>query len=425
MNKKIFIILLSVFPMVLQAQYKTDLKRLEYLYLNNLNADALKLADSLLLVYKDSVMLHFYAAQTNRALLNNSKAIRHYEFINAKANALNVEGELGKLYFVEGRNAAAIRVFEKLVKQDSLNYQNYVYLVKLYLKTLQWSKANTLAVKCIKQVDSTYSNMWQMNGLALIKLKQTDLAKQSFLRAVSLDSTNMESLTVLAKIYAANKSFDSAIVCTEKAIALDTMDIDNYKLLGEIQIMRNHLFRAIPPLQKAYQLGDSTIELMQKIGLCYHSTQRYQQALGYLLKAYQADTSLYLTNHYVGMNYYALNKQDSAIYYFAKAVDSQTGEIFKMGDSYGMIAEAFRKKKEYNKAINLYSNECMNRYIENWEYKLAIIYDEDLKDQEKALELYQNFLVYNREPTRETNFAAHRIARLKEEIFLKGKDKKK
>jgi tetratricopeptide (TPR) repeat protein len=91
-------------------------------------------------------------------------------------------------------------------------------------------------------------------GFAYLKLKRTDLAEQTLLKAVTLDPGNLTALCNLGAISAGNRNFGAARGYLERAVALDPGFPQAQYSLGNLLMYMGDIEKARQALDKAFEL---------------------------------------------------------------------------------------------------------------------------------------------------------------------------
>ncbi len=114
---------------------------------------------------------------------------------------------------------------------------------------------------------------------------------------------------------------------------------------------------------------------------------------------------------------------DKAIDYMQKSLELYSIDPATLNKMYLGLAESYYAKKDYKNSINNYNKLKENNPKDLYgEYRIAMIYDYDLKDTKKAIASYQNILTAINRNSKSNNtqmkiYCEMRINKLKEAQF--------
>lgn len=283
-------------------------------------------------------------------------------------------------------------------------------------------------------MDSSSNYLFRQMGICKIKNKESKLAIPYFERAIQHDSMDIKSYEYLSMIYRALGESDKALNILEKAIKHDPLNSELYHRIGDIHFAQNHNYRAIPVYLKALELGNNSPWLVKNLGTSYYNIINFIKAKEYLFIANLLFTDQG-TLHLLGKTYLELNQPDSASIFLQFSLDLLLPESSTLYSLYNDLALSFKRKQEYQKAIQVNEkiyeiefNEYGKYYYSNQaNINIARIYEQNLNNKKKAIEYYMK-IIDNKSKYNHPNqikYAQDRVKKLKEELFFEGEIDKK
>ncbi len=174
----------------------------------------------------------------------------------------------------------------KLNNIEKLNIQGYQYLLE--------GKSED-ALHCFKEgLDIEPNNPVLLNNLgnALFNLEEYNRAEETYLQAISVDSTYSKSYKNLALLYQKQGSPDKAIAMYQNYLMLVPEDGESHYNLGLLYIAQRKNEKIFSTFEKAikYLLPDNT-EKATNIGFCYLHQGNYKKANALFEKALEFNSS--------------------------------------------------------------------------------------------------------------------------------------
>jgi len=369
----------------------------------------------------------FYKQSIAYRSVNNYKmahaSIKHA--YNLDPENLNIQIEFGKVCYTLNMLSKADSIFSNILKSDSDNYISGLYLARICFNKEEFERAFRI-FESLSKIDSANNYLFRQMGICKIKTKEAEKAILCFKRAIEIDSLDIKSYEYLARVYQALNEDDKAIKVLEKAIRLDKANSELYVLLGDIHFARNHQYIAIPIYLKAIELGNDSPWLPKNVGIGYYRIKKYQEAKKYLLlaKPYFIEPRI---NQLLGGIYYELDQPDSSIICIKTAIELLLPETITLFNLKIRLAKSYRKNKEFQNAIQTYEDlyqmqfgKYSQSFINNINFELAEMYDQDLKDKKMAIEYYEKVLNNQGKYTdsQYVKYLESRIKKLREELFF-------
>ena len=319
-----------------------------------------------------------------------------------------------------GRSYQAQKVIEQLLLTDSTNTKYLNLAERIY----KYRKDFKLALKMANQlylIDSSSIIVNYKRAYYLAKLKIYDKSLVALYKTIELDSTYVDALRWMAKIYSAHLESDSAIKYIDKAINYEPENITAYEERANIYYRKHYYFRAIKDFQRLEGAHQAKRIHRYKIGVCYQQMRQPDNALKVLKSIWREDSTDHKCAKALGFTYYDLKQFEKSRFYFEKSLKLIEPDKFLKASIYQQLVNvnySINNKKEIDKALDgLFENS--NAYFIL--YDLAYKYDEGNK-KSLALEYY---IRYSKMPkfveSRSYEAVKRRIQQLKEDNFAKQK----
>jgi tetratricopeptide (TPR) repeat protein len=121
------------------------------------------------------------------------------------------------------------------------------------------------------------------------------------------------------------------------------------------------------------------------------------------------------------MSNYRLENYDTAAVYLQKAVDETQSP--NLGDFYTQLALTLDKSEKFQEALAAYEQAYNLTESANLLFRMALIYDDELRNYDRAKELYQKYLQLSSGSTsNERLYAEDRLAEIKRADFMNVDD---
>jgi tetratricopeptide (TPR) repeat protein len=343
-------------------------------------------------------------------LLLNDSLNSNYLFLAAR----NAQGM--------GNNTVALNLFHCLYVDDSMNVYTVSQLAKLYDQNQQ----ELIALKYYKRwimLDST--NLFPKAKIAewMLKSGETMQSIEMFNAIYAADSAYLPALNMLSFIYYKLYESDSAIKYVEKALAIDADNTKFIERLANVYYQKDHYFRAIPYYKKLIALEDTTPDVALHLGLSLFGIKKYTEALPLLQYAANKLPDNYVPFRYLGECYFQLHDSLKSVQSFEKAFKLiYPNELLEYALRLS-LARSYFQAGDFTNSIKYYS-QLIEKSVEPLNYyELAVVYDEGLKDQKKALHFFARFLQlmegknYNGQ---RLEYAQARVAQIKSDLHFQG-----
>jgi tetratricopeptide (TPR) repeat protein len=185
---------------------------------------------------------------------------------------------------------------------------------------------------------------------------------------------------------------DTAIQLLTRGIEIEPTDIELYLNRASLYYAGHYTNSAMDDYMVVLSSGDSSKLYLKRIGIAYCNNLQPGEGINYLLKAYNKDPSDYETCSYLGQSYYKLKDLKKSIYYYDKEIKILTPVVNQLGLTYILSGESQKDNGMYKTAIASYKESLGLKPDLNIYLIIANLYDEKLKDWDKAIYYYQKFL---------------------------------
>ena len=369
-------------------------------------------------------------AQTISPLVGEAiRAFRNNEFETAreKADRAILSGNYSMnqrrdLYYIRGYGlflasnyTEALKDFDMVLDIKMTDKQSQLLKAECYYYMNKFDRGIeefTNAEKIWKSTDDNYNNMAayikSMRGKCQYKLGKYEVALTELNKALSLDSTVMDTWETFGDVNFTLKNFDTAIYFYSKSIELYNKNNDNsiYSWIarGQVYDTLNKLDDAIYNFKKAIQIKSFEREPYWLTAKSYEKKKVIDSSLIYFQEALaRTDSedveSLKLLNWEIGYMYKKNDKFDDAITYFQKAlkIDDHYKEAYAdMADCYVENKQYTQSIEPYERAIIVYQQDKKDSLILSSLYlKLGDVYNKT-KNQTKAKENFLSALKWNK-----------------------------
>jgi tetratricopeptide (TPR) repeat protein len=309
--------------------------------------------------------------------------------LDPENNAFNFS--LAKAFYSGGKIRLAEPILNKLCSLDSMNWLYAYYLSGIYMQTDRFEDAIKVYERFLENDSSNYV---YHDKIALANLRNGDLpaAIEWYSKSYSLNNHNLTAIKNLSWLYASTMQPDTAIQLLSKGIEIDSTDLDLYIRRAQINFSKNWTKKALADYLVLMAAGDSTTLYLKRAGIGYCYNFQPKEAIVYLLKAYEADSTDYETSSFLGQCYYLIKDMTSSIYYYNRAIRILSAVNPKMALAYTLMADSYKEKKEFKPAIENYLKAYALNNDANLNMVVANMYDEKLRNRDKAIFYYERFL---------------------------------
>jgi tetratricopeptide (TPR) repeat protein len=298
---------------------------------------------------------------------------------------------LAREYYGKSKFKLAEPLLYKLYSADSTSWMYASYLSGTYMQLNKYDDALNI-YKMFLAKDSTNYNYLDKAGFAYLKKRDYPPAIDLYKKSLSINKNNTNAIKNLSYLYAISVSTDSAIQLLTKGIKIDSADIDLYSRRAQLYYLKQYTKKALDDYLVILASGDTTKLYLKRIGIGYSFNLQPAKAIPYLLKAYKSDSTDYETCNYLGQCFFKIKDMKNSVYYYKKTLGLLTPVNAQMRYTYLLCAESQMAIGSYKDAIDNYLKAYAMSNDPGLHVTIAKIYDETLRDTEKAIDYYQRFI---------------------------------
>ena len=298
---------------------------------------------------------------------------------------------LAKGYYAVGKLKSAEPLFRELCNLDSMKWTYAFYLTSIYMQTNKYDEAINIYKRFLEKDSANYV---YIDKIAFADLKKEDFEKatQLYNKSLSINDKDLTAIKNLAYLYSLDGRADTSIQLLTRGIEIDSTDMDLYLSRASLYYAGHYTNSALDDYMVVLSSGDSSKLYLKRIGIGYCNNLQPREAVNFLLKAFNEDPSDYETCSYLGQSYYKLKDMENSIYYYNREIDILTPVIMQLGLTHILLGESQKDNGLYHEAIASYKKALDLKPDVKLYMILANLYDEKLKDRDKAIYYYQKFL---------------------------------
>lgn len=351
----------------------------------------------------------FLTAQTNTPL---QEAMANYDYETA-LSLIEKETPTIPLLYQKGRalkglgdNAEALKVFQEIIAQDSLNPRAYIEAAECSKSLAKLTAALDYYRNALKlNPDNKYVYIQYISMLLNMKkdreaLKESNILAQKdssafvlHLRAESMARvcTNSDVMRVieayqdiqrrypedylsaakLGNIFVAGHQIEDAIEVTEKYRTIDSTNIFVNQVNAQAYCLKKDYPEAIKRYEYLLQNGDSTFQTCLYSGICYYATQDFYKTHDLLERALKDDGSNINVLYYLGRACSKSSWKKEGVKYLETAINIAMPTDSVMANLYIGLADSYKMANMYKEQANA----LLEQYKEYDKNKHRLLYD--------------------------------------------------
>jgi len=225
---------------------------------------------------------------------------------------------------------------EKLNKQDSLSFQEYVSLGVAYQSLMNYQKALPMFHRAIILKEKNIRALMLIAN-ANVFLGKSNIAKSYYKIILELDSTNLNAMINLGKTLIDLGEFNSASKLYKKMILSDTTNSYFYSQLGICELKKGNKNSAKIYFEESLKLNDSNTKTILRLAKLYYNDKQFDKAKEILQQGLSQNSRSKPLNKMIAEVYYKKKQYEEAIikYLYLISVGDSTAQIYqKLGMSY-------------------------------------------------------------------------------------------
>lgn len=315
--------------------------------------------------------------------------------------------------FQLGRYRDAKIFYNEILKIDSLNATALSSLGSIYERESNYKTAKAYYQTLI-EIDSTNSYYFKRNGYMALRLGDAYGGIANFLKAHSLNESDIEVIDQLCNIYLSLEELDYTEQLLEKGLRLDGKNIKLLYNKARLYQKRQDHPTVVEAIEQAMALGDTSNYYQMMLGVAYLKIDSVDQAIEHLEMIVTREKASEHTHHYLGLAYREKEELDTAIVHLTKAIEKGISE--KITIYHADLARMYVEIEDHRSAIKHF--QAAFDYSGEEEYLFHIAHHHDLyyKDKRMAMRYYQKYLAGNDHKFRD--YSNQRITQLKEIIHF-------
>ena len=347
-----------------------------------------------------------------------TNAIKNYEQALKLEDSEAIKVKLGSVYNSAGFTSKTIKIYEEIIKKDTLNLLVTNNLGKLYLAKNK-SKSAEKIYRFLKKKDSLNPNYPFQLAESFSKQHKLFEMGQSYLDAYNVDTLHLKSIYGLAKFFKELRVRDSSMLFIDKGLKIDSSNINFLQLkANELYFLKDYK-KSLTYLKKLDSLHFKSLNTYEMFGMCYKNLKDFKLAELYFKKALNLERNNSKIYYRLGSLYYQKNDVKLAKIYLMQSIIHAKPEIDKQYMLLGMIS---KKEKDLQKAIDFFDKAFKNNFNNyNALFQLALASDIYYKDKKIAYKQYQRYIErFDTKDKEITNYILQRLKEIKKKYFIKG-----
>ena len=209
-----------------------------------------------------------------------------------------------------GQFANAKEIYERIIKQGTVNYETYYELALLCVKSSDTDRAEQI-LKKVCGLNPNFAPAHKDLGVIYLNKRLFDYAKDEFEKAYELDPNNYSIVVEYANYLHSTSDFEKADKLYQKAIEIQP---ENPNALAFSALNKTHLKQidvAKEQINKVLEKASDSAFLLFIAGRIYYLAQDYETAKMYLIKAFELEKIPDVQN-LLGLCYYELGNYEQA-----------------------------------------------------------------------------------------------------------------
>ncbi|MBA1338688.1 MAG: Tetratricopeptide (TPR) repeat/Tfp pilus assembly protein PilF [Pelagibacterales bacterium] len=246
---------------------------------------------------------------------------------------------------------------------------------------------------------------------AVTSFKKKDYKNAEFIcyKVLSIDSNHIDSISLLATIFALKKNFLKAKEFMEKALEIQPNHPGHLCNLATTHKELGNLKEAVSVYEKALKINPDHVNSNYNLGLIFFSLRKLEIAKNYLKKTVKLQNNYANAYLSLGNTHADLKETNDAMSCYKRAIEINP----KLGSAHNNIGLLYRDLNDFENAIKSYKESLkLNPQHANSYHNLGVAYKETAQF-EKSIECHQMAIKY--EPENLLHY--HFLFELKEDIL--------
>ncbi len=322
--KKIIILLIASFLIVLSCKNESKQEAPQFAKTGNPNIDALTEQ-----IFKDpkNAQLYFKRAQLfykNGAQGGYDVAIEDMKYaLSLDSTNIDFHHFLSDVYMDYAQSRLAVTTMERAAALAPSQVPTLLKLSETYLITKQYGLALSIIDKALK-IDPQSSDAYFLLGMVLKEQKDEARAINAFQKAVDLDSDNKDAFIELGKLFT-NKGNPLALKYLDNALLIDSLDFNAMMAKAYYFQTKNQLNEAIAEYKKILSHDPRYEVALFNLGLMYLDKDSIDQAQRHFDIVIKESPTFFKAYYYLGFIAERKGEKEIALKNYKQALEFNSG----------------------------------------------------------------------------------------------------
>ena len=332
----------------------------------------------------------------------------------------SLELMLVRAYRQTGQNTRALSMLTDIWQRDTTNRPLNQALAETYFDRRQYREAYDYfhRLTLLAPDRAYYHKLAGRSASRLLSLKPR--AIEHYQQARQLQRDDRDAAYALALLFFELGQNLQARPITQEFVARDSSDLGMIMLDTRLAYLMEQYEMVIQNTNFMLAQGDTVPSVIRLYAIAQYQQKNYKvsrQWLEYLQELAPSEQVYF----YLGMANYRLETYDTAAVYLQKAIEETRSP--NLGDFYTQLAITLDKDGQFRQAVAAYKEAYALNNSPEMLFRLALIYDEELRLYPQAKTYYQEYLKfaggYN---STEKLYAEDRLAEMKRADFMNVDD---
>ena len=391
--RKLFITILLIYCNILIAQQNQPYDSITNFIQSYQYKSAIELVNTNLDKGSDAARLYHLKGLSYKGLLKYAEAAYAFEnAISKDSSNYQTYQEAAFCYKLLGNYSRAIRNFQKANRLNPDVVSNTIEIAGIFVSMEEYAKALDIYLGLYRK-DTVNIFLIRSTGKAYENLEMTDSARFFYEKAVQLNPFDFQSVIRLCNIDIKLRKYPQAIFITDNYKRFDPLNSKINRLNAYAYYLSDDFVKAIQSFKACIKSCDTTDFTFKYLGLAYFRTETYDSAKIFLEKSFRKDSLNPQTCYALGIACTMSKFKDEGILYLNKTLELITPSPRFESEVWQHLADAHNKCAQYRKGLQAFLSAY--RVTPNdtlLKFRLAVQYDENLKNKKLALKYYAEFM---------------------------------
>lgn len=439
--KKLIFILIGIFISNLSySQLNDPVQELEIKVVRGQFDSAIIVANQILLNDSSNWLVHYYLGKSYQANYKSFKAIEYFKKANKLDSAnIVIENSLASAYDFIGKDEEAIGIYYNQYLRDTTVLEPIINLANIFRRKKEYASAIHYYQKA---VFLDVENFYYYKNLAYCfdKINITVGAIYNYQTAIMLNPYDESLYIQLANILNSERSFLDAIETCNSGLKINPESSQLLKIKSYAYYLNRDFDSSIVGFNKLIENGDSSLFSIKFRGLSYFEKKEFVKAIDDLQVTRTITDKDPEVCFYLGSALARTGFNDDGLDYLNRSLRLISPSKVELSNLYSEMAYVFQNQEKYDLSLDYLKLAYKNNPSPLLSFKMAQLYDYNLKDKELALNYYMAYATLSspadslllKEGSRNSKYivdsailenANYRIRILKEELFFESAKK--